>query len=238
MNFDRGIFIQNSGVQNHIRYLIAKNKMTELFDRWLNNVETEELVAGLIKKVKEMKKEDFIASVPSPLVVPIKSSMGGLSKTTAPQNLTKGAPQTPPRKPFDLSKSMVITSSPAQAKERKNSDFKENETHTLVKTESVINPTLKHEIVPNFFFPNRILNDADLAKNDLNLIKEHFMMGRRELDSDGIKPLTEKLLGIYAYFAPLIVEKYGKNKTIGKDQFIPAWKNHLATEMPIKRSFI
>ena len=64
--------------------------------------ETEELISSLIKKVKEIPREEFLSMTPSPLFLPNKSSIGGISKSVGPNSMSKVAPQTPPRNLRDL----------------------------------------------------------------------------------------------------------------------------------------
>jgi hypothetical protein len=163
--------------------------------------------------------------------------MGGLAKSAVnPNNSARFAPQTPPRKPSDLSKSMIITSSPANQSQPESKQSLLAQTN-VIKPES-FEKTNKNEIIPTFWSPDKKPSEETPVSNaDLNLIKEYFMMGRRDLDADGLKPLLEKLIEIPVYFSPIIIEKYGKNKQLSKDSFLQAWKNELAKETPIKRSF-
>ena len=114
---------------------------------------------------------------------------------------------------------MIITSSPANNNQPKSETPSTAQTNPI-KVENI--QTIKNEIIPTFYDPSnknqqetcyKIYREKEedlVSKQDLNLIKEYFMMGRRELDSEPLKPLVEKLVDIPVYFSPIIIEKYGK----------------------------
>jgi hypothetical protein len=105
---------------------------------------------------------------------------------------------------------MIITSSPANQSQPESKQSLLAQTN-VIKPES-FEKTNKNEIIPTFWSPDKKPSEETPVSNaDLNLIKEYFMMGRRDLDADGLKPLLEKLIEIPVYFSPIIIEKYGKN---------------------------
>jgi EF-hand domain len=69
------------------------------------------------------------------------------------------------------------------------------------------------------------------------MIKDHFMLGRRELKAKELRPLCTKLLNIPIYFAELIIPKIGKDTFLDQATFMQFYKFQIYHKEPQRRCF-
>jgi hypothetical protein len=69
------------------------------------------------------------------------------------------------------------------------------------------------------------------------MIKEHFVLGRRDLKAKELRPLCTKLLKIPIYFAELIIGKLGKENAIDQLTFLQYYKMEAYNKEPSKRCY-
>jgi hypothetical protein len=108
---------------------------------------------------------------------------------------------------------MIVASSPQKRfQENRKSDNEEPENTNKIKNDVPLN--INSSSIPQFFFPKGNPISDDQIRNEIGIIKDHFLLGRRDLKAKELRPLCTKLLKIPIYFAELLVAK------IGKDTFI------------------
>ena len=69
------------------------------------------------------------------------------------------------------------------------------------------------------------------------MIKDHFLLGRRDLKAKELRPLCTKLLKIPIYFAELIIARIGKDNYVDQETFKNFFKFTMYHKEPAKRSF-
>ena len=69
------------------------------------------------------------------------------------------------------------------------------------------------------------------------MIKEYFLVGRKDLKAKEIRPICTNLLKIPIYFADIIVERIGKEQYVDLQTFVTFFKKHMHGKDACKRSF-
>lgn len=69
------------------------------------------------------------------------------------------------------------------------------------------------------------------------MIKDHFLLGRRDLKAKELRPLCTKLLKIPVYFAELIIKKIGKDSYVDQNTFLKFFRFKMYHKEPAKRCF-
>ncbi|KAL4505892.1 hypothetical protein ABPG72_013653 [Tetrahymena utriculariae] len=232
----------------NVRYILAKQKIDDLFLKFLSQPTTNEVIQNLLRDIKNGIVNE--TNLPNPIFtspkITLQNSMTSstiLLNSPISKSPQKHQPVNSPRSPSEKEnrhKKNQLETSPTNNKGNKANNMSAS---TLLANSQLLQSMAvnkaNYDDIPQFYFgePTKMLDPS--AQEEQNKIISEVFGRKTEIEMKDFDDLTMKLAELPNFFNQLLFNKIDKQKSgkISKQVFINYWKNELQLKDPKERCF-
>ncbi|EWS74498.1 EF hand protein (macronuclear) [Tetrahymena thermophila SB210] len=232
----------------NVRYILAKQKIDDLFLKFLSQPTTNDVIQNLLRDIKSGTVNEN--NLPNPIFtspkITLQNSMTSstiLLNSPISKSPQKHQPVNSPRSPSEKEnrhKKNQLEASPTNNKGNKANNMSAS---TLLANsqlmQSMVVNKANYDEIPQFYFgePTRMLDPS--AQEEQNKIISEVFGRKTEIEMKDFNDLTTKLADLPNFFNQLLFNKIDKQKSgkISKQVFINYWKNELQLKDQKERCF-